>query len=137
MPTILDICGIDLNSCKQMQGFSLLRLINENDERFKNRFIISEFIKHPQDNYARAIRNKENKLIVTKHRDKVEFFLFDLRTDPQEQVNIVENDPRTKNYLLQQLDEFIYNLPRYGIYSKSAIMDNETRKRLKALGYIN
>lgn len=135
MPTMLDMSEIDLNSYKQMQGYSLKQLINQGDERFNNRFVISESILNRKENFIKAIRNHKNKLILSDIRGKSELLLFDLALDPEEKVNIADREPRKKAYLLQQLIKFINNLPQYG-YAEQLTIDDETRERLKALGYI-
>jgi len=135
MPTILDMSETDLNAYKQMQGYSLKQLINQGDERFNSRFVISESYRNRKENFIRAIRNHKNKLILSDIRGKVELSLFDLVLDPEEKVNIADRERKKKDYLLQQLIKFINNLPQYS-YAEQLTIDDETKERLKALGYI-
>ncbi len=137
MPTILDISGIPIKNNKEIQGLSLLNIINEKDERFRNRFILSETYLTPNNNFIRTIRNQESKLIVCKTDYNLELFLYDLINDPEEKINIVNKNLQQRTLLLQQLENYVNKLPRYGSSAKKAMIDEETKQRLKALGYIN
>ncbi len=137
MPTIFDFCDIPLSSCKMSQGHSIIPLFKENEKNYINKFVISESYKASENNLRRSIRNQKNKLILSNIDSKIELLLFDLKNDPEEQINIVESDLTNRTYLLQNLKQFVENLPKYSKFTKSTVMDQETRQRLKALGYIN
>jgi len=81
MPTILDICGIELPQDKSMDGASLLMTINNPSVSRKAVFT------------SDSIRTANYKYIYS------EDFLYDLRKDPQEKCNIAKERPLIKAWL--------------------------------------
>jgi arylsulfatase A-like enzyme len=136
LPTMLDICGIPPNKNEMAQGHSILPIFEGSEKAFINRFVVSVSC-IPKILIKKAIRDRKNKLIVSNIGGNIELQLFNLINDPKERINIIEANPTIKTYLLQNLEQFIKSLPKYNEFAKSTAIDQETRKRLKALGYIN
>ena len=87
MPTILDICGIQLPQRKSEDGESLLRVI-DNPETAKDAVLTDG-----------SIRTKDFKYIVMGNR------LYNLREDPGENVNIAEQKQLLVNELEKRYEE--------------------------------
>jgi arylsulfatase A-like enzyme/Tfp pilus assembly protein PilF len=63
--------------------------------------------------------------------------LYDLRTDPEEAVNLVEREPKRADALAQSLVAILAAAGRApGPAPESAALDEESRQRLAALGYL-
>jgi arylsulfatase A-like enzyme len=100
MPTLLDLIGakIPAKVKAQMQGVSLLPLIN--GEHME----LTAFSETDYRFYAckRAIRTSDGLKFIYS-LDSGEKELYDLKKDPQEQVNLINTDPKTAYELEQKL----------------------------------
>jgi len=94
MPTILDILGITIQY--DIQGKSLMPLIRNKTK------IINEYTYGYWPSMF-SVRSDEWKLIKY-HNGKLE--LFDIKNDPEEQVNVAEEYPDVVKYMKNKIDEF-------------------------------
>jgi len=80
----------------------------------------------------KCVRTSDYKYILTNGKEE----LYDIRNDPCECVNIVSDHPKTTRYLRMQLEKAV-DISYFGpaAFPQTDAKDQETLKRLKALGY--
>ncbi|MCP2605890.1 sulfatase-like hydrolase/transferase, partial [Candidatus Aminicenantes bacterium AC-335-O07] len=131
MPTILEMAGIPLPS--QIQGKSLVPLFFNNNE-LEDNFAYSETY-YPRFHYGwselKGIQNKRYKLIIA---PKIE--LYDLINDPDEKINLASKEPEILNELKTLANRFMEEASKNAFQVDYRQMDEETRQKLTALGYI-
>lgn len=125
MPTILDILNIPLRY--QVQGESLLALI-----RGKTKGPIKPIYSEVTLNGLRAIRIDDFKLIYDFQNGSKQ--LFNLKMDKEERENLIEEEINVARDLENRLLTWI---EASGSSTKEAAkLDEETKQRLKSLGYL-
>jgi len=130
MPTILELSGVPVPD--QVQGKSLLPMFfSESNSEY---FSYSETY-YPRFHYGwselKSYQNERFKLIVA---PKLE--LYDLSSDPGELNNIVDSQPEEARRLMNLLNEFIDETGKDAYELDYSHMDEESRQKLAALGYI-
>ncbi|HUU51552.1 MAG TPA: sulfatase-like hydrolase/transferase [Candidatus Heimdallarchaeota archaeon] len=131
MPTIMEMEGEILPP--QIQGRSLLPLFF-NDERNEESFAYSETY-YPRLHYGwsdlKTIQEGRYKLIIAP-----ELELYDLTDDPEEQTNLVSAFPEETRRLMRTAEQFIEESSQGAFDIDYQHIDEETRQKLAALGYI-
>ncbi len=131
MPTVLDLAHIPVPA--QVQGKSLLSFFFKKDSE-KEYFAYSETY-YPRFHYGwselKAYQNSQHKMIVAP-----ELELYDLSLDPQEMNNLAESQPSMTRELFSLINEFMEKTERGAFEMDYSHMDEETRQKLAALGYI-
>ncbi|UCD57665.1 MAG: sulfatase-like hydrolase/transferase [Candidatus Hydrogenedentota bacterium] len=131
LPTVFDILGIDFDP-GVCTGRSLVSLIS--GESSESREAVSEFLLKGAE--RKSIRSGKHKLIFNPDSGHTE--LYDISTDPRETVNLAEAEPKLRDTLLSQLkSELERSSLLYAIEPEFPVLDEETRKSLKALGYLD
>ena len=126
-PTVLDIVGIKNN--RDIGGRSFLPLImGETDYHIFYTFSETAFWPSP-----RCIRTEEWKLIYNRKTKNYE--LYNLREDPKELNNLINERSEIVNSLRQQLKHWSQNAKTNLLYKKDNLSEDE-RVKLKSLGYI-
>jgi len=130
MPTILDLARIPIP--EEVQGKSLLPLFL--GEGKKEHFAYSETY-YPRFHFGwselKSYQNERFKLIVA---PQLEF--YDLSVDPDEEKNIVDSRPEEARRLMNHLNTFLEETGRNAYELDYSHMDEESRQKLAALGYI-
>jgi arylsulfatase A-like enzyme len=141
-PTILELLGVDV---PEMEGQSLAPLLAGEPSDARSYLVESEpcvlhdtAVRIGMDCYPpglagklRGIRNARWKLIVTPQRRADALELFDLTSDPGEEVNLAERESEHLEALRDELAErFDLSAVSFGWTSP------ETRRRLRELGYV-
>ena len=104
-PTLLDFCGIEIPEA--MEGRGLAPLLRGESDAAPRDFVVSEECTWQM---KWALRTKTHKLICARAED---FYgtptreLYDLRKDPDELSNIIEETPETAEALEAQLEAWI------------------------------
>jgi len=144
VPTILGILKIKKDN--SMEGRSFLPLINnfiknalyafsevkENMEDEKG----NPYISNSKWNYTQfSVRGNGYKLILTLNNNGKEYALYNLKTDPKELNNCVNVEKRQFELLKSKLNEWM-NRPKPNMASLTKPLDEETKKRLRGLGYL-
>ncbi len=145
MPTILEI--LKIRKANSMEGRSFLPLIN-NFIRNNSLYAFSEVKENIEDgkgnpyisngkwNYTQfSIRGKGYKLILTLNNNGKVYALYNLKTDPQELNNLIETEKEQFELLKVELEKWI-NRPKPNIVSVTKPLDEEMKKRLRSLGYL-
>jgi arylsulfatase A-like enzyme len=125
MPTILDI--LKINNIKTLEGTSLLPLILHN-EKYPFSYVITD-----EGQGEKCIRTDGWKLIYTNHRYKKGYELYNLKEDPWESNNLVSFEKKEFGFLKSKLDG--YKQACMQDRKDKPTLDEETKERLKSLGY--
>ena len=62
--------------------------------------------------------------------------LFNLKQDPSESTNIADKEPQQAKQMAHRLDQYLASLPQPGAAPASQVVDPETTRALKGLGYL-
>ncbi len=127
-PTILDVLG--LTPYNKLQGKSLIPLIK--GESPTNSPVFSE----AKGGFV-SIRKDGWKLIYNKISQ--EYLLFNLNADPKELHNLAQVEPQKLKKLSNLIQEYFKNNQKFllGGQTDKPVLDEDTKNKLKALGYIN
>jgi arylsulfatase A-like enzyme/predicted Zn-dependent protease len=130
MPTVLDMAGVPIPS--QVQGESLVPLFFHPEK--SHSYAYSETY-YPRFHYGwselKSIQNERYKLIIAP-----EVELYDLVEDPDEKKNIVSSHSKILAELRAEADRFISEYSENAMEMDYRKIDEETREKLAALGYI-
>ncbi|MRX65293.1 sulfatase-like hydrolase/transferase [Maribacter sp. RZ05] len=87
-PTLVELCGLNVKEDLKFDGKSLVPLINGNTEEFEDRIVItnSQRIENPEPWRRTALMQKNWRVINGTE-------LYDLKTDPEQRVDIAEQHP--------------------------------------------
>ncbi|MCL6275006.1 arylsulfatase [Muricauda sp. 2012CJ35-5] len=131
LPTLADVCKVDLPINRQLDGKSLLPLIHGKTVDWANRSLFFYWTRrYPELYYNMALQKDGYKLVgKTNYNAALEDFeLFNLKTDPYEQNNLVLEDKAKATALKTELDglynelitsENLINQPRIVVGSKA------------------
>ncbi len=133
-PTLLQFVGLKPDS--GIQGHSLIPGLRSN--QFPSRPVLSEIDIDSHPRFAafkrsqRMIMEDSMKYVDSSNRDN---HLFDLQTDPAEMVNLQKDRAEDAERLRKKSNELFRALEILK-HKGSGELDDETREKLKALGYI-
>lgn len=108
LPTLSQVCHVELPEEKRIDGKSLLPLIKGMDVDWSDRSLFSYWTRrYPELYYNMSMRKGNYKLVGKTHYNATitDFELFDLEKDPYEQKNIVSENTIIANNLKEELDE--------------------------------
>lgn len=125
-PTLLDI--LKISNDKYMQGHSFKKLIFGDDRNFP-KYVFCEIAKGSRA----AIRTKEWKLIFSKKGNNYE--LYNLKSDPDELINVAESEKSTFVKLKGILDKWMQRNISNDIPPHRPLQE-EDKLHLKSLGYL-
>jgi arylsulfatase A-like enzyme/Tfp pilus assembly protein PilF len=134
LPTVLDLLGFEVP--ENIQGRSLRPFLGDGEtsaEEFSRRPIYAETLSpRITRNWGelRALLIGDFKYI---HGPRPE--LYDLGNDPREVENLVEREPELAHSMRQELVDYLADHTVAGLDSSVAV-DEETARRLQALGYL-
>ena len=132
MPTVLEMCGQPLP--KDIQGQSLA------GEFFGKPEPPSEVLTYSETFYPRfhfgwselqSVQNDRYQLIIATDME-----LYDLVEDPRELKNLIDTRPAVARSLRAQADGLIARYSRNALQTDISSVDEETREKLAALGYL-
>ncbi len=136
LPTTLDLLSISIPH--QAQGISLTGLIEGKKSALNNKYVFCQGI--PVGTLA--IRSKDWKLIWKPQEDKggsdiFELSLFDLKKDPRELHNVINDKPQVAGRLKNELAEWMKSLVVYQQEKSEFVpgVDEQTKERIKKTGY--
>jgi arylsulfatase len=125
-PTILDYQGID-DSPYVLEGRSLRPLIEEGEP-------VHQYFFGAQ-RYSRTVSDGRFKLTLNIKTDEAE--LYDLRSDPQEQTNIILRRPRLVEELTGLLTAWLEAVENDVDPATRIELGDDAARRLRSLGYIH
>ena len=153
-PTLLEFAGAELHEGQWMQGRSLASGLRSGsfDDRGEPRYAFSEAGVEKRGSWQKIVRGRRFKLIHAPSEDTQEwlggrgneFVLYDLESDPAEEVDVSERFGERADVLRRALARW-YRAESFevrvdsgdGDASEVAPMDDQTRKQLEALGYLH
>ncbi len=134
MPTILDFLHINRPSQSSFHGISLMDTIGENKKPLKREILCETYYPYYNHNWSplEGLRTDKWKFIKAPRSE-----LYDLENDPRESDNLFSGKPK----VVKQLEERMNQLQKKSVSefettSAHLVMDQDTRERLKSLGYI-
>lgn len=132
LPTVLDYLNIEIPY--QAQGNSLLPMMQNPSTKSPYQYV------YGANRQAAYLRDHNWKLIAPRNggNDTIDrLILYDMKSDPGENTNVVGSHPDLKAELLKRLTEHLTSLPNYANVQHDFPddMDEETRERIKKTGY--
>jgi len=147
-PSILDFAGVDLEDDRWMQGRSLASRLRSSSARV-TRPAFSQAGYATERKWQQIVQDRRFKLMNVIAGDEqrwvggkgVFMTLYDLENDPGETTDVLEQFPEAAERLRRSLDQIwsaepFPALTDEGATSQQRQMDEETRRQLKALGYL-
>jgi arylsulfatase A-like enzyme len=132
MPTVLEICG--LTPPEGIDGASAVPILAGEEPPDPPRVVMSE-VTHG-GHFARSLLVGSEKVIFSQQGLEKHLALYDLEADPGETENLAEVWKNRTQELLARLDEFHAISSGKAGSGHTVTIDDETREKLKALGYI-
>lgn len=139
LPTILDILNIQSNNI--MQGINLLPCLREKDMPKLDAFSEINF----EGRHLTGIRTDKWKFIQAHDvmANTHSYELYDLENDPREINNLVEEKPKEASLFKARLRDYTFSCRKIrrsilgkDFIDKPVILDEETKEKLRSLGYI-
>lgn len=134
LPTVLDVLGLDIPG--DIQGQSLLPMLKDpatvGDETSRRPIYAETLSPRITRNWGeqRALFKDDYKYI---HGPRQE--LYDLAQDPREVNNLLAQEPELASAMKKELSDYLVDHTVTGLDSSVAV-DDETARRLQALGYL-
>jgi arylsulfatase A-like enzyme len=141
VPTVLDLLGADPQEMGDLRGSSLL-------SNFSREQVFAEMTKpdlspylklfpkadtRPHERALQTVRTFDHKLIwASDGRHE----LYDLRVDPEETNNLIQERPGVRAELMEQLQDWQKGLKKAVHEASAPEFDDQVRTRLRALGYL-
>jgi arylsulfatase A-like enzyme len=145
VPTIVDLLEIDTGELEQFQGRSLLPMIEAGHEVPRRAYaggnhrrgaIIEDGWKYYRNDAAKKA-DRSTCLVQPSPGEEVSFQeeLYDVRTDPLETRNLIDEHPEIAGRLRDALDAVEEEFGRPGS-GRATDLDRMTREQLEVLGYL-
>jgi arylsulfatase A-like enzyme len=137
MPTILDMYDFGMPS--EMQGTSMIPLIQNPELQWAAAPSYAEALLYFDE--LKSVAHEGYKLVLNPSTGKT--MLFDLSTDPGEQIDLKWSQPELAETMRLQLEEWLEESERlaeslpHSTDGSKANIDPETEAQLKALGYLH
>ncbi len=132
VPTILDVCG--LPPAEGAVGRSLLPIVRGEEPQAPPRVVFSEvdFGGH----FARSLREGPRKVIRAQRGGDRRTLAFNLDEDPGETRDLTGPGTLWTERMLTRMDEFRQIAASQAVPGVNIVIDEATRERLKAIGYL-
>ena len=107
LPTLAEICGVDLPENRKIDGKSLMPLLNGNDHDWEERSLFSYWTRRYPERFQNIALQRGNYKLAghTDYDATIEDFeLFDITNDPYEQHNMVSEKRAIAEKLMSELE---------------------------------
>ncbi|MFQ5515806.1 MAG: sulfatase-like hydrolase/transferase [Myxococcota bacterium] len=138
LPTILALAGVELDAAARVQGTSLLPLL----EGRTTQGVREAFSEATYVGAKKSLRSDTGKKLIYSFAGEGAM-LFDLKSDPHERRNLLDEKPELAAPLQENLELWVQanQATRVALFGgegpdQEIVLDAETQERLKALGYI-
>jgi arylsulfatase A-like enzyme len=132
VPTILEICGLPVPD--GLAGQSLLPIVRGEESPVPARPVYSEV--DFGGRFARSLREGDLKVIRAQSGGTARELVFDLGSDPREMRDLREGGAAWFGPMLARLEEFRTIAARDAVAGETVTIDEATREKLRALGYL-
>lgn len=132
LPTILEVCG--LSAPEGIAGRSLLPILRGEEPLEPARVVFSE-VNHG-GHFARSIQEGTRKVIRCQRGGAKRMLAFDLAADPCEEKNLIGPGSTWPGRMLSRLEEFHEVASQAAEEEVEIVIDEATRERLRAIGYM-
>ena len=112
LPTLVELCGLKITNESSLKGISLASTLHGNEEISKDRKLIinysrmPNFISYPIP-HGQTILKKEGAVVLWKDWRLLESReLYNLKNDPNQQLNVYDENPRIVQILDNELDRW-------------------------------
>ncbi|MGD0782853.1 MAG: sulfatase-like hydrolase/transferase [Candidatus Aminicenantales bacterium] len=133
MPTVLELAGLPIPA--EVQGRSLVPLFFEPNKDIPGLGFAYSETYYPRFHYGwsdlKSYQDRRFKLIMAPDLE-----LYDVANDPREQKNLAAENPQAARELYAQAARFMEQTSRNALSLDLTKMDEETKQRLAALGYV-
>lgn len=137
LPTLIDLLGLQQDFDAAIDGRSLRPLLEDTPAPLSSRPVLAQAI-NPKRCSGRSFREGDWELIVIDESydpAATGVRLYDLRTDPQQRVDLALREPERTRAMRARLEAFYDALPEDAYPRAHYEIDGETRSALEALGY--
>jgi len=135
MPTVLG--AVDLEEGLEvpgLAGLNLWRILESATDLGRELPVFSEF--YSGGMFMRALTADSHKVILARYGDEETVLLYDLENDPDEMTDVSGDRPDLTSSLLSRLETMHAESSSGRLETRSGVIDEGTRERLRALGYI-
>ncbi len=133
MPTLLDLLEVDFDE-EAVQGRSLVPVLADPRGERENPLLYSEtYLPYYTYGWAKLRSARRG---IWKYIDGPEPELFDLRRDPHELSNQIEQNPGIAHDMARDLDEMLATLGE-GDNEATLSLDTDAAEKLRSLGYLS
>jgi arylsulfatase A-like enzyme len=132
VPTILEVCGLPIP--EGLAGQSLMPIVRAEEPAVPARMAYSEV--DFGGRFARSLREGEHKVIRAQSGGIVRVLAYDLASDPGEMLDLGDRGDAWNAEMLTRLEEFHAVAARDAIAGISVTINEATRERLRAIGYL-
>lgn len=113
LPTIANLCDIQINADLKLDGVSMLPFLNVSTSQKLERPLFFEWQRSYPEKYKNmAVIKNGFKLIGNTQEDAAisQFELYNLNEDPYELVNIIDKQPKVSNELKNEIDKWYFDI---------------------------
>ena len=113
LPTIANLCEIQINADIKLDGVSMLPFLNVSTSQKLERSLFFEWQRSYPEKYKNmAVIKNGFKLIGNTQEDAAisQFELYNLNEDPYESVNIIDKQPKVSNELKNEIDNWYFDI---------------------------
>ncbi|MBN2564813.1 MAG: sulfatase-like hydrolase/transferase [Candidatus Eisenbacteria bacterium] len=136
LPTMLGAAGVEKTlEASDFDGVNLWDFLVSGRDDWPEPAVMAEVF-HGEHQFSRAYKTGTDKLIHAKSTEGEHFMLFDLAADPGETLDVAARNPDLTESLAAQLDNLVSEATSRRLESGTTTIDEGTKERLRALGYI-
>jgi len=135
MPTVLGAVDLEQEfEVAGLTGLNLWRILESGTDLGRELPVFTEL--YGGGMFMRALTVGSHKVVHARYGDQETVLLFDLESDPEEMTDISSVRPDVTSSLLSMLESMYAESSSGRLETRAGVMDEGTRERLRALGYV-
>jgi arylsulfatase A-like enzyme len=135
LPSLCSLCGFpDFKLSYEIEGMDLSPEIRGEDQTVRREYAFSEL--HKGGLPSHSLRTISHKAIVMNFGTQMLRQFFDLSSDPLEMNNIHEDGKLIEKGLFDEMEALAAAAKKRAFQSPGVVLDERTKEKLRALGYI-